>query len=109
MSKKNHSLEDFVTNFRLISKKFTFLNIKKIHKISKAKVSLKTSERLIKDLKFLPKKIEKDEIVDEYSIPLKKQVKCYWEEQARKNRVTELICFLSSFKNRQYLFLQDKR
>ena len=59
MSKKNHSLEDFVTNFSLISKKFTFLNIKKIHKISKAKVSLKTSERLIKDLKFLPKKIKK--------------------------------------------------
>ena len=109
MNKKNYSIEDFATNYKFISKKFTFLNVKKTHKLSNAKVSLKTSERLIKEIKFLPKKVKKDELLDEYSRPLKKQIKCYWEEKARKKRITELICFLSSFKSKQYLFVQDKR
>ena len=113
MSKDLNILKEILINNSALndSKNIRLAGVKDIHNLFRknSERSLKTTERLIKELGFFPNKINRDSLLDENFNSSNSLVKKFWSLEAKKKRATELYLQISSFESCKYLFIHDGR
>ena len=110
MTNYSLTIKKILTDSKRVKSEQSFLNIRTLHeKLEDKSKSLKTTERSLSDLNFLPKKLKNKDLFDENFKNLNQIVKEYWINKAEKKRVTVLIAQVEEFDKKLYLFVQDGR
>ena len=98
MTNYSLTIKKILTDSKRVKSEQSFLNIRTLHeKLEDKSKSLKTTERSLSDLNFLPKKLKNKDLFDENFKNLNQIVKEYWINKAEKKRVTVLIAQVEEF------------